>query len=109
AAMAAAYREYQWGDPEDSLKDYPRFRVNWTSDPVAEFDEDDSLTEPVSVILTRDRTLLVEIYIANGPVVRTGTEKWPEGHSILESWLTPRRARLVCLEPHDPENRWLWT
>lgn len=108
AAMTAVYRGYEYGNPEDPMKEYPRFRVNWTMDSVADFDEEDSLTAPVSIVLMRDRRLLIEIDVLNGPLVRSEEQSWPEGQAVLEDWLSSRNGKLASLSPFSLEYRTYW-
>jgi len=109
AAMSSVYAGYEYGNTEDPMKEYPRFKVNWTMDPVADFDEDDSLSTPVSIVLMRDRRLLIEITVPNGPLVRTDNQTWAEGQAILDDWLSSRKGKLVSLLPYSLDYRDLWT
>lgn len=108
AAMTSVYTNYEYGNSEDPMKGYPRFRVNWTMDSVADFDEEDSLIAPVSIVLMRDRSLLIEIDVLNGPLVRSEEQNWPEGHAVLEDWLRSRKGKLVSLTPFSLEYRTYW-
>ncbi len=77
----------------------PRSRVAWTLDSAAEFNDDLSMQEPVSLSLMRDGSLVVEIDWAFGPAPRTKQDTWPEGAALLDSWLQPRGGPAVSLQP----------
>lgn len=108
SAMVSVYRNYDYNSDNDVIRDYPRFEVTWSQDSIADFDEEDSFTEPVSLVLMRDRSLLIEIDIFNGPLVRNDTDTWPEGQAVLEDWLSARSGRFVSLRPFDPSYRTFW-
>jgi hypothetical protein len=107
-AMMAVYPEYDYGAPDPETAS-PRFYVDWTLDTAAEFDEDISNAEPVSVALLRDGSLVVECYVSAGPAPRTETDTWTEGGEVLSAWLKSRRGRFVAIMPGGMGFRWFWT
>jgi hypothetical protein len=109
AAMTAVYKDHEYGNENDPLAYLPRFRVTWTLDRTAEFNDDLSMQEPVSLALMRDGSLVVELDWAFGPAPRTEEDTWPEGAALLDSWLQPRGGRLVSFAPGDVGLRWYWT
>jgi hypothetical protein len=109
AAMTSVYNDYEYGNENDPLAYMPLFSVTWTLDSAAEFNDDLSMPEPVSLALMRDGSLLVELHWAFGPAPRTEEDTWPEGAALLDSWLQPRGGRLVSLTPGDMGFRWYWT
>jgi hypothetical protein len=109
AAMTSVWKDYEYGNEHDPLADLPRFMVTWTLDSPAEFDDDLSMPEPVSLALMRDGSLLVQLDWAFGPAPRTEADTWPEGAALLDSWLQSRGGRLVSLSPGDTGFRWYWT
>jgi hypothetical protein len=109
AAMTAVNKDYGYRNDDDSLAGLPRFRVTWTLDEAAEFDDDLSMAEPVSLALMRDGSLLVELDWAFGPAPRTEADTWPEGAALLDNWLQSRGGRLISLSPGSGGFRWYWT
>jgi hypothetical protein len=111
-AMMAAYSEYDYdyGAPTDHPETAPPgFYVDWTLDSAAEFDDDMSVAEPVSVALLRDGSLVIECYVSAGPAPRTESDTWAEGAEVLSAWLESRHGRLVALMPGHLGFRWFWT
>lgn len=107
-AMMAVYAEYDYGGGNDPLAYLPRFYVQWSLDSAANFDDDLSLAEPVSIALMRDGSLVIECDVQSEPPPRTENDTWPEAMAILEAWLKPRRGRLVSFTPY-PGYRGFWT
>src|ERR1700722_5444399 len=99
-AMMAVFPEHDYNAGYDSLANLPRFFVQWSLDSAADFDEDLSLAEPVSVALMRDGSFAIECDVVSVPPPRTEEDIWSEAMDILEAWLEPRRGRLVSFTPY---------
>ncbi|WP_156960178.1 AlbA family DNA-binding domain-containing protein [Amycolatopsis taiwanensis] len=108
AAMKEVCKDYDYSNDDARLQDLPLFAVTWSTDSTAEFDDDTSLAEPVSLSLMRDGNLLVELCVGVGPAPRTGEDRWSEGARLLDSWLQARGGKLVNFEPGDFGFRWYW-
>lgn len=106
-AMMAVYPEYDYGGA-DPRADLPRFSVQWSLDSAANFDDDLSLAERVSVALMRDGSLAIECDVQSNPPPRTESDIWTEAMAVLDAWLEPRRGRLVSFTPY-PGYRGYWT